>query len=52
MSVTKSADFHPVDVNLSSLVVVVVAVSAGSGAGVIALLPTNMAGTSLAVIVA
>jgi hypothetical protein len=29
---TKSADLHPVDVNVSSLAVVVVAVSADSGA--------------------
>jgi hypothetical protein len=52
MSVTKSADLHPVDANLFSLAVVVVAVSAGSGAGVIAPLPTNMVETSPAVMVA
>jgi hypothetical protein len=48
MSVTKSADSHPVDVNVASLAVIVAAVNADSGAGVIALSPTNVAGARIA----
>jgi hypothetical protein len=41
MPATKSADSHPVDASESSLTVVVVAVSADAGAGVVASSPMN-----------
>jgi hypothetical protein len=44
MSVTKPADWHIVDVNLSSFAVVVVAVRADSGVGAMAPPPMNTVG--------
>jgi hypothetical protein len=48
MSVTKPVNSRPVDVNESSLAVVVVAVSADGGAGVIASSPMNVVSARVA----